>query len=294
MNLRRTVYGRFSTQLKSNLINASSSFRLEEPVGNRRAAAAEAAKLLEKENAAAGAHDMDLDGADADGVVKARARLSTGGSVGMEEPEQDSLVKTAAYGRIFFSEEYVPDLSHSISLSSVFDVMCMTSSVFVTLTHRYRVMLLRHWTLYDSLYHSPYVATRLGVWKEHGKKKLNLFLAKMAVALDECQQAYSFMSVRTKKLLRERLEAEAGALGLSQMLHSSFTMQHETNFQVCASDVVYGLAALLEYPYAHLGSTQFASTEAQLSAPVQGADHSDVLNSLWERNFWLAYDALSP
>jgi cell division control protein 45 len=46
----------------------------------------------------------------------------------------------------------------------------------------YRFMLYRHWTLYDSMYHSPYVATRLGIWKETGRKKLQTMLARLGFA----------------------------------------------------------------------------------------------------------------
>lgn len=34
------------------------------------------------------------------------------------------------------------------------------------------LMLLRHWNLYDSLYHSTYVATHLGIWKQKGRQTL--------------------------------------------------------------------------------------------------------------------------
>ena len=42
-----------------------------------------------------------------------------------------------------------------------------------------RFMLFRHWNLYDSMYHSSYVASRLGIWKERGRKRLTGLLAKM-------------------------------------------------------------------------------------------------------------------
>lgn len=42
-----------------------------------------------------------------------------------------------------------------------------------------RFMLFRHWTLYDAMLHSGYVAGRLGIWKEKGRKKLQGLLAKM-------------------------------------------------------------------------------------------------------------------
>jgi cell division control protein 45 len=43
----------------------------------------------------------------------------------------------------------------------------------------FQLVLLRHWNLYDSLFHSTYVATKLGVWKEKGRQRLTNLLVKM-------------------------------------------------------------------------------------------------------------------
>ena len=40
-------------------------------------------------------------------------------------------------------------------------------------------MMFRHWNLYDAMYHSSYVAGKLGIWKEKGRKRLSGLLAKM-------------------------------------------------------------------------------------------------------------------
>jgi cell division control protein 45 len=42
-----------------------------------------------------------------------------------------------------------------------------------------RFTLFRHWNLYDAMLHSAYVAGRMGIWKEKGKKRLQGLLAKM-------------------------------------------------------------------------------------------------------------------
>ncbi len=42
-----------------------------------------------------------------------------------------------------------------------------------------RFMLFRHWTLYDAMFHSSYVASKLGIWKEKGRQRLTGLLAKM-------------------------------------------------------------------------------------------------------------------
>lgn len=49
----------------------------------------------------------------------------------------------------------------------------------VRATDELRFMLFRHWTLYDAMYHSSYVASKLGIWKEKGRKRLTGLLAKM-------------------------------------------------------------------------------------------------------------------
>lgn len=46
-------------------------------------------------------------------------------------------------------------------------------------TEELRFTLFRHWTLYDAMYHSSYVANKLGIWRERGRKKLTGLLAKM-------------------------------------------------------------------------------------------------------------------
>lgn len=42
-----------------------------------------------------------------------------------------------------------------------------------------RFMLWRHWNLYDAMMHSGYVASKLNIWREKGRKKLHGLLAKM-------------------------------------------------------------------------------------------------------------------
>ena len=46
-------------------------------------------------------------------------------------------------------------------------------------TDELRFELFRHWTLYDAMSHSSYVAGKLGLWKEQGRKRLAGLLAKM-------------------------------------------------------------------------------------------------------------------
>ena len=46
-----------------------------------------------------------------------------------------------------------------------------------------RLMLLKHWTLYDSMYYCNYIASKIGIWKEPGKRKLLELLAHIGIPL---------------------------------------------------------------------------------------------------------------
>lgn len=48
---------------------------------------------------------------------------------------------------------------------------------------RYRFMLYRHWSLYESMRHSPYVATQLHLWQEKGLSTFQMMFARMGYGL---------------------------------------------------------------------------------------------------------------
>ena len=70
----------------------------------------------------------------------------------------------------------------------------------------YKFMLLRHTSLWDSLLHSNFVASKLQVWKSSGKQKLMELLAKMGFPLDQCRQPWAFVGPGMRRRLSERLD----------------------------------------------------------------------------------------
>ena len=68
-----------------------------------------------------------------------------------------------------------------------------------------RFLLVRHWSLYDSMRHSPYLAARLQLWSERGAGRLDKFLAVMGISLDQSRQRYTYMSLEVKRSLRNKL-----------------------------------------------------------------------------------------
>jgi cell division control protein 45 len=48
-----------------------------------------------------------------------------------------------------------------------------------------QLMLVKHWNLFDSLFHSSYVGTKLGIWKQKGRLALNNLLVKMGYTMTD-------------------------------------------------------------------------------------------------------------
>ena len=128
-------------------------------------------------------------------------------------------------------------------------------------TEELRFMMFRHWNLYDAMLHSGYVAGRMTIWKERGRKRLQGLLAKMGWALliqeftactdfrfslQQCQQAYAHMDMNLKRDLPAKLDSIAPEYGLVELSYPSFSRQFGFSLALSAADAVEGLSALLE------------------------------------------------
>ncbi|KAJ3269008.1 hypothetical protein HDV01_001935 [Terramyces sp. JEL0728] len=193
-----------------------------------------------------------------------------------------------------------------------------------------QLMLLKHWNLYDSLFHSTYVGTRFGIWKEKGRERLVNLLVKMGFPQKESKQFYKEMSVSFKSLLKEKLEEIAPLYNLPDLLFPSFQRKYGYITTLSATDTVYSLTALLDCGTSFLDNHSFSGYENLTSATsnllhkyqdttamsegglvgagigtktVAGEIISEIKGKLesndldarkpWLKNFYLAYDALS-
>ncbi|KAI5291111.1 hypothetical protein KEM55_008420 [Ascosphaera atra] len=164
-----------------------------------------------------------------------------------------------------------------------------------------RLLLIRHWSLYDSMLHSPYLASRLHVWSESGRKRLHKLLAKMGVSLSQCHQNYTHMDMDLKRLLRAKLLTYAPMYGLDGLVppaaahaFSGWGFVRNWGWKAClsATDVGVILGAILEVgsldPF--LAEQQGFSTREM---HVVGADTSLADSANVVARFWKAYDAIS-
>jgi cell division control protein 45 len=109
-----------------------------------------------------------------------------------------------------------------------------------------RVTLMRQWSLYEALYHSSYIATRLGLYKQDGRQKLDLWLARMGVPLEECKQEFAYMRKEFKDELFDNMEKFGPEFGLYHLTYPSFRRVTQYTTQLAAADLVTCVTATLE------------------------------------------------
>ncbi|KAF2036674.1 CDC45-like protein [Setomelanomma holmii] len=174
-----------------------------------------------------------------------------------------------------------------------------------------RFLLLRHWSLYESMLHSPYLSAKLHIWSDAGQKRLAKLLAKMGVSLSECKQRYTHMDMDLKRGLRERLLKFAPQYGLDGLVPPpprSGDMKDGWGFvrcwgwKACLSAIDAGviLGAILEVGDAkdlsqsaldssnHIIATQDHASEITSTQEEQSAAQEHITS-----RFWTAYDALN-
>ncbi|KAG5638158.1 hypothetical protein H0H81_001543 [Sphagnurus paluster] len=196
-----------------------------------------------------------------------------------------------------------------------------------------RFMLFRHWNLYDAMFHSSYVASKLGIWKERGRKRLTGLLAKMGFSILQTQQPYSHMDLDLKKDLLQKLNDVAPEYGLVELSYPSFARCNGyRSHPLSAADAVEGISALMdvasgvkmevEIEGARNGGEWFGGDriwecnagrevvrrrDEERQRAVQEnredvdragrEDTEDVVSTReaqwWIKNFWIAFDALN-
>ncbi|KAI1815173.1 CDC45-like protein [Poronia punctata] len=169
-----------------------------------------------------------------------------------------------------------------------------------------KFLLIRHWSLYDSMLHSPYLFSRLRIWSDSGLKRLHKLLAKMGVSLVQCKQNYTHMDMMVKRELRTKLLKYASLYNLDDMVPAAetdgrdrggakdgwgFVRSWGWRATLSAQDVGVVIGALLEVGR---HSTVVDEDGRIRASHVQDAedDGGAAEAQEWVSRFWEAYDAL--
>ncbi|KAL8729271.1 MAG: hypothetical protein Q9181_005062 [Wetmoreana brouardii] len=165
-----------------------------------------------------------------------------------------------------------------------------------------RFLLIRHWSLYDSMLHSPYLAARLHIWSDVGRKRLHKLLAKMGVSLSQCKQNYTHMDMDLKRGLRQSLLTYAPMYGLDGLVPPpasqgrgkegwGFVRSWGWKATLSAVDVGVILGAILEVGKNRIHTDPTGKAYGKQREILEDEDGS-LENQAWVERFWEAYDAL--
>ncbi|KAL1638939.1 DNA replication initiation factor cdc45 [Diplodia intermedia] len=177
-----------------------------------------------------------------------------------------------------------------------------------------RFLLIRHWSLYDSMLHSPYLSAKLHLWSDQGRRRLHKLLAKMGVSLTQCKQSYTHMDMELKRGLRERLLKFAPVYGLDGLVPEAtergggkegWGFVRCWGWKACLSAVDVGvvIGAILEVG----SSVHLSNPSPQLPPTPQSLDSSgsqgflpdapkfddEAAQDAITSRFWTAYDSLT-
>lgn len=169
-----------------------------------------------------------------------------------------------------------------------------------------RFLLIRHWSLYDSMLHSPYLAARLHIWTDVGRKRLHKLLAKMGVSLSQCKQSYTHMDMDLKRGLRHSLLTYAPMYSLDGLVPPPDTLGsgkagwgfvRSWGWKACLSAIDVGviIGAILEVGKSgiHTDATGKVDDDRGIAQGTGIDDEDGTLESqAWVERFWEAYDAL--
>jgi cell division control protein 45 len=130
----------------------------------------------------------------------------------------------------------------------------------INFTSEFKIPLYRHWNLYDSIFHSRYIATRFAIWREVGMKKFKTLLVKIGIPLVESRNNWISMKTEFKSLVQDSFVPVCKEFNLEDLIFPSFYKvgekfyDHHTDIlqnmgfktQISAMDAVFACSALLE------------------------------------------------
>ena len=125
----------------------------------------------------------------------------------------------------------------------------------------YKLILYRHWNLYDSFIYSTYPLGILSTWKEPGKAEVQKIFAYMGIPLSEAKQKYRYMKNEHLDTFKDKIIDVSKKFFLNEIIFHSFIYQFDNNTEMSASDCVYLLSCLIECPFEEFNNIEIEDDE---------------------------------
>jgi hypothetical protein len=147
-----------------------------------------------------------------------------------------------------------------------------------------RLTMYRHWSLFQSMWHTPYVYSKLELHRDHGHGTIQKLLVFAGISPENYNQTYSSMSHSAKKLVHsDKFKKKCIAFGIDDIKHYQFIrslrMKDEERpslmlNELAASDAYFMLSCALQ-----LKGFNFAMDVAVNAAPLP-AMHECIVKAL--------------
>ena len=162
------------------------------------------------------------------------------GMIGLTSLFMESKLTKEVYDKaeVFFSSEMMKLNSSTLNQSG--DVGMISKEV------DFRLSMLRHWSLYESMRYSPYIVTKMRLWDDFGVERLNDLITQIGLSLEEAKQLYSYMSTKQKNDIKGAFFKKAVEFDLLDIYFNSFKRQVDTYHSLFCSDYCWAITTALE------------------------------------------------
>lgn len=105
--------------------------------------------------------------------------------------------------------------------------------------------LLKHWNVYESIYFSKSICSKLNVWQDSGRLFLDTLFAKIGIPLSQLKAEFTTMDMEFRETLPIQLNRYCKEMGLSSFKIPSFIRDFGFLGRMSAQDFVFSLSSLL-------------------------------------------------
>lgn len=130
---------------------------------------------------------------------------------------------------------------NSNSFDRVETVVNGSDSGNITENSDFRFFMYRHWSLFDAMYYSSYMACKLRVWTSLGESKLKDLLAKIGLPYQHSLQSFNFIVPHLKLVYLFRITIPSETL-MSQLFRQHFRREivnHKEEYGLVKPDVMF-------------------------------------------------------
>ncbi|AOW01307.1 CDC45 family [Yarrowia lipolytica] len=156
----------------------------------------------------------------------------------------------------------------------------------------YSLFVLRHWNIYDSMFHTDYIWAKMKLWTEKGRQNFQKMLAIMGVSLTEAREGWIHLKVSVKQGLNKRIEKAAKVADLEDLLRPGVVRKFGYKGSLTAGDCVDAAGVILQLGMDKSPAGLDHIKEGILLTVDQDYRDESQRDQFWIANFWSAWDSL--